>query len=201
MVEDEFSLDALTTTLNNKSLYTDRTLFLTEVGNPCILTTSYRWTEMLTEWQTQKRFFPTFQWKIKFESDRVALKLKNKTWQSVKQFINQNHAWNTEPITCHYITLSILNLLWSFVRVLKFCSRSVFFPAFSFFSRLFFLTLFPTLFSTFSRLFSRLSVEGCWPWSGYCCGFSNRCGLILFLKRNTFLFCGTPKWPALSLCF
>lgn len=36
MVEDEFSLDALTTTLNNKSLYADRTLFLTEVGNPCI---------------------------------------------------------------------------------------------------------------------------------------------------------------------
>ena len=52
---------------------------------------------MLTEWQTQKRFFPTFQWKIKFESDRVALKLKNKTWQSVKQFVNQNHALKLNP--------------------------------------------------------------------------------------------------------
>ena len=48
--------------------------FTYDGGNPCILTTI---TEMWTEWQTQKRFFPTFQWKIKFESDRVALKLKN----------------------------------------------------------------------------------------------------------------------------
>ena len=179
MVEDEFSLDALTTTLNNKSLYTDRTLFLTEVGNPCILTTI---TEMLTEWQTQKRFFPTFQWKIKFESDRVALKLKNKTWQSVKQFVKQNHAWkgmemSEAPSKCvtkygaHYVPMYYT---FNFESPLKFCSRSVFFPAFSFFSRFFFLTLFPTLFSTFSRLFSRLSVEGC------CCRFSKRCGLILF---------------------
>ena len=164
---------------------------------------------MLTEWQTQKRFFPTFQWKIKFESDRVALKLKNKTWQLVKQFVNQNHAWKgmemiESPSKCvtkygaHYVPSYYT---FNFESPLKFCSRSVFFPAFSFFSRLFFLTLFPTLFSTFSWLFFRLSVEGCWPWSGYCCEFSKRCGLILFLKRNTFLFCGTPKWPALSLCF
>ena len=179
VVEDEFSLDALTTTLNNKSLYTDRTLFLTEVGNPCILTTI---TEMLTEWQTQKRFFPTFQWKIKFESDRVALKLKNKTWQLIKQFVNQTHAWKgmemiESPSKCvtkygaHYVPSYYT---FNFESPLKFCSRSVFFFRVLIFSRFFFLTLFQTLFSTFCRLFSRLSVEGC------CCRFSKRCGLILF---------------------
>ena len=86
---------------------------------------------------------------------------------------DRNVSQDTEPITCHHITLSILNLLWSFVPVLSF------FPAFSFFSRFFSLTLFPTLFSTFSRLFSRLSVEGC------CCRFSKRCVLI-FSKTKYF---------------
>ena len=41
----------------------------------------------------ENSFSPTTQWKIKFENDRAALKLKNETWKSVKQFVNQNQVW------------------------------------------------------------------------------------------------------------
>ena len=71
--------------------------------------------------------------------------MHEKGWKWAK--LHRNLSQNTEPITCQCITLSILNLLWSFVRVLSFFFRVLIF------SKLFFLTLFPTLFSTFSRLF------------------------------------------------
>ena len=42
---------------------------------------------------SENSFFPNTRWKLKFENDRSALLLKTKTWQSAKQFVNQNHAW------------------------------------------------------------------------------------------------------------
>ena len=66
----------------------------------------------------------------------------------------------------------------------------------------FFPDSFPRVFSWFlSRLFFRLSVEGGWPQSSYCCGLGEYCGLISLLKREIFLCSWTPKWSALPPCF
>ena len=124
-----------------------------------------------------------------------------------------------------------LNHTFNLEYPLRFFTRSIFFPRLfldffldifpDFFLDLFLDNFFPTFSSTFfttfsrlssqissrifswflSRLFFRLSVEGGWPQSSYCCGLGEYCGLILLLQREIFLCRGTPKWSALPPCF